>query len=124
MPFQFKRLEIPEVILVKAQRLEDGRGFFMEMFKRSIFSENGISCPFVQENYSHSFRNVLRGLHYQKHPKAQGKLVRVLRGEVFDVAVDLREGSPSYGSWVGMMLSEKRFEMVYIPPGFATASVL
>ena len=91
MAFEFQRMDIPDVVLVKAQTFEDERGFFMESYKRSAFSANGIDDNFVQDNYSHSFRGVLRGLHYQKHPRAQGKLVTVLRGEIFDVAVDIPE---------------------------------
>jgi dTDP-4-dehydrorhamnose 3,5-epimerase len=119
VPFEFRSLQIPEVVLVEAQHFEDGRGFFLETYKMSAFSANGIPHPFVQDNYSHSVRGVLRGLHYQKHPKAQGKLVRVVRGEVFDVAVDLRKGSPTYGQWVGILLSDRAFKMLYVPVGFA-----
>ena len=119
MPFQFHRLEIPDVILVEAQRFGDDRGFFLETFKRSAFAAAGIDEAFVQDNYSRSAQSVLRGLHYQIHPSAQGKLVRVVRGEVFDVAVDIRRGSPTFGQWVSMRLSETQSRMLYIPPGFA-----
>jgi dTDP-4-dehydrorhamnose 3,5-epimerase len=119
MPFQFHRLELPGVILVEAQQFGDNRGFFLETFKRSAFAAAGITEAFVQDNYSRSARGVLRGLHYQTHPAAQGKLVRVVRGEVFDVAVDIRRGSPTFGQWVGRRLSEEQFQMLYIPPGFA-----
>lgn len=119
MPFQFRSLQIPDVVLIEAQHSEDGRGFFLETYRMSAFSANGIPHPFVQDNYSHSGRGVLRGLHYQKHPHAQGKLVRVVKGEVFDVAVDLRKGSPTYGRWVGVLLSDSCFQMLYVPGGFA-----
>ena len=119
MPFQFQRLAIPEVILIHARHFPDDRGLFLETYKRSTFAANGIDAAFVQDNQSRSLRGVLRGLHYQKAPQAQGKLVRVVRGEVYDVAVDIRRGSPTYAQWVGVPLSEERFEMLYVPPGFA-----
>jgi dTDP-4-dehydrorhamnose 3,5-epimerase len=119
MPFHFQRLRIPDVILVRPDRFEDDRGFFAELYKRSAFSAAGISPPFVQCNYSHSREGVLRGLHYQKHAQAQGKLVMAIRGRIFDVAVDIREGSPTYGDWVGETLSSDDGRMLYIPPGFA-----
>ena len=119
MAFKFQRLEIPDVILIEAQAFEDGRGLFVERYRRSIFSANGIDDTFVQDNYSHSLRGVLRGLHYQKHPKAQAKLVTLLKGEIFDVAVDIRRGSPTYGRWVGETLSAKDCRLLYIPVGFA-----
>ncbi len=119
MSFRFQSLEIPEVVLIEAQCIEDDRGFFMETYRMSEFSANGISQAFVQDNYSHSVQRVLRGLHYQKHPKAQGKLVMVLKGQIFDVAVDIRKGSPTYRKWVGMVLAGDDFRMLYIPPGFA-----
>lgn len=119
MPFTFKRLEIPEVILVDAKAFPDKRGFFMESFKQSVFHENGINTTFVQDNYSHSIKGVIRGLHYQKNPKAQAKLVMAIRGEIFDVAVDMRKGSPTYGKWVGEILSEQNHRLLYVPEGFA-----
>lgn len=119
MPFTFKKLSIPEVILVEAKEFTDKRGFFMESFKESVFSENGINTRFVQDNYSHSVKGVLRGLHYQKDPKAQAKLVMAIRGEIFDVAVDVRKGSPTYGKWVGEVISEKNHRLLYVPEGFA-----
>jgi len=119
MPFHFQRLNIPDVILVEPRTLEDQRGFFMELYKRSEFAANGIPDEFVQDNCSHSIRRTLRGLHYQRPPQAQGKLVMALKGEVFDVAVDIRKGSPTYGQWVGAILSDKDFHMLYIPVGFA-----
>ena len=119
MPFEFKKLNIPDVILVEARSFTDERGLFMESFKESIFSDNGIKIKFVQDNYSHSVKGVLRGLHYQKNPKAQAKLVMVTRGEIFDVAVDIRKGSPTYGKWTSAILSDKNHKLLYIPEGFA-----
>lgn len=119
MTFNFKRLKIPEVILVEPQVFPDERGFFMESFKESIFKENGINTKFVQDNHSHSIKGTLRGLHYQKNPSAQAKLVTALKGEIFDVAVDIRKGSPTYGKWVGEILSEKNHKLLYVPQGFA-----
>ena len=119
MPFKFKRLEIPDIILVEAQSFPDERGIFMESFKESIFDAKGIKTRFVQDNFSHSIKNVLRGLHYQKNPKAQSKLVMVTNGEIFDVAVDIRKGSPTYGKWVGHVLSSQNNTLLYIPEGFA-----
>lgn len=119
MPFNFKRLEIPKIILVEAQAFTDERGYFMESFKESIFKTNGIDTKFIQDNYSHSTKGVLRGLHYQKNPKAQAKLVMAITGEIFDVAVDIRKGSPTYGKWVSQILSDKNHNLLYVPEGFA-----
>jgi dTDP-4-dehydrorhamnose 3,5-epimerase len=119
MPFEYHRLEIPDVILIQARCFPDNRGFFMETYRWSDFAAHGIGERFVQDNHSHSQRGVLRGLHYQKRPQAQGKLVRVLLGEVFDVAVDIRRGSPTFGRWVGETLSAENCSMLYVPPGFA-----
>ena len=119
MPFTFKKLNIPEVILVEAKAFSDDRGFFMESYQESNFVENGINVKFVQDNFSHSTKGVLRGLHYQKDPKSQAKLVTALRGEIFDVGVDMRKGSPTYGNWVGEILSEQNHRLLYVPEGFA-----
>ncbi len=119
MPFKFRKLELPEVILVESQAFPDERGLFMEFFKESVFKTNGINTPFVQDNYSHSIKGVLRGLHYQKVPKAQAKLVMVTRGKIFDVAVDMRKGSPTYGEWVSEILSDENHRLLYVPEGFA-----
>lgn len=100
MPFRFQQLEIPDVVLIEPQAVEDQRGFFMESYRHSAFAANGIRDIFVQDNYSHSVKGVLRGLHYQRHPRAQAKLFMVLTGEIFDVAVDIRRGSPTFGKWV------------------------
>lgn len=119
MPFSFSRLEIPDVVMIEPRVFRDERGFFVESYKRSEFAAFGITESFVQDNHSRSRRGVLRGLHYQNPPRAQGKLVRAVRGEIFDVAVDIRKGSPTYGRWVGVNLSEENMRMLYIPPGFA-----
>lgn len=124
MPFNFKRLAIPEVILVEPKVFPDGRGFFMESYKHSDFRSFGIGEHFVQDNHSMSSQGVLRGLHYQLNPNAQGKLVRCIRGAIFDVAVDIREGSPTFGRWVGVELSEENRYMLYIPPDFAHGFVV
>ena len=111
---------IPEVLILEPRVFGDDRGFFFESYNRQAFREaTGLDVDFVQDNHSKSARNVLRGLHYQVAPKAQGKLVRAVVGEVFDVAVDIRQGSPTFGRWVGQILSaENKLEM-WIPPGFA-----
>ena len=119
MPFTFKKLDIPEVILVEAKSFPDERGFFLENFKESDFAKNGINTKFVQDNFSHSVQGVLRGLHYQKNPKPQAKLVSTVQGEIFDVAVDIRKNSPTYGKWIGEILSDKNHRLLYIPEGFA-----
>jgi dTDP-4-dehydrorhamnose 3,5-epimerase len=119
MPFEFCRTEIPEVMLIRPVVFRDRRGFFVESYKRSEFAEHGISDVFVQSNHSHSAKGVLRGLHYQREPKAQAKLVQAAKGELFDVVVDLRRGSPTYGKWVGTTLSAQSHTMIYVPAGFA-----
>ncbi len=119
MPFTFKQMILPEVILVESKFFADERGFFLESFKESDFENNGITAKFVQDNYSRSIKGVLRGLHYQKNPKAQAKLVTVFRGEIFDVAVDIRKNSPTYGKWVSETISEQNHKLLYIPEGFA-----
>jgi dTDP-4-dehydrorhamnose 3,5-epimerase len=119
MPFEFSRSFIPEVMVIRPRLYPDGRGFFMEAYKRSDFAAHGIAEYFVQCNHSRSSRATLRGLHFQKAPKAQGKLVRAVAGEIFDVAVDMRHGSPSYGKWVSVLLSGQNQSMLFIPPGFA-----
>lgn len=111
---------IPEVLLIEPQVFGDERGFFLESFNRRKFAAaTGIAADFVQDNHSHSSRGVLRGLHYQLPPAAQGKLVRCVAGEVFDVAVDLRQSSPNFGRWVGEQLSAKNMRQMWIPAGFA-----
>jgi dTDP-4-dehydrorhamnose 3,5-epimerase len=111
---------IADVLIVEPKFFGDERGFFMESFNQRAFNEAlGREIVFVQDNHSRSTRNVLRGLHWQVAPKAQGKLVRVVRGEVFDVAVDLRDGSATYGQWVGEILTADNKKQLWIPPGFA-----
>lgn len=124
MPFNFKELSIPEIILIESRNFSDGRGFFAETYKYSDFRRIGIKEYFVQDNYSRSKKNVLRGLHYQKNPKAQGKLVRCTKGKIFDVAVDIRKGSRTFGQWVGIELSDENNNMLYIPPAFAHGFVV
>ena len=119
MTFVFEGLEIPDVILVKATAHPDPRGSFMEAYKLSAYAASGIPERFVQDNISHSARDVLRGLHYQLRPKAQGKLISVIRGAIFDVAVDIRRGSPTYGRWVGLRISAEDHMLLYVPVGFA-----
>ena len=119
MPFSFQETELPEVKLVSSKAFPDSRGFFTEMYKASEFNVNGIRDVFVQENHSHSIKGTIRGLHYQNEPMAQGKLVSVIHGEIYDVAVDIRKGSPRYGKWIGELLSAKNHNMLWIPIGFA-----
>ena len=119
MGFIFRKLSIPEVIVIETQSFSDDRGFFLENFKMSSFVSNGINTKFVQDNFIHSVKGVLRGLHYQKKIKAQAKLVSALRGKIFDVAVDIRKNSPTFGQWVGEILSDQNHKSLYIPEGFA-----
>jgi dTDP-4-dehydrorhamnose 3,5-epimerase len=109
---------LPGVLIIEPRQFRDERGFFYESFSEPRYSGAGLPSRFVQDNVSFSVHGVLRGLHYQL-PKAQGKLVTVLRGEVFDVAVDLRLGSPSFGKWAGVTLSEENGRQLYVPEGFA-----
>ncbi len=114
------RLAIPDVILLEPRVFGDDRGFFFESYNRQAFKEaTGLDPDFVQDNHSRSVKGVLRGLHYQLPPKAQGKLVRVVAGEVFDVAVDIRKNSPTFGQWVGEVLSAENRRQMWIPAGFA-----
>lgn len=116
---EFIKTEIPDVILIRPKIFGDERGFFLESYKKSTFIQNGIDYDFIQDNHSMSAKGVLRGLHYQLNPKAQGKLVRCVSGSVFDVAVDIRKGSPTYGKWVGYELSARNKQILWVPPGFA-----
>ena len=116
---KFIKLEIPDVVIIEPDIFGDDRGFFFETYKKNMFAENGINVDFVQDNMSSSTKNVLRGLHYQLDPMAQGKLVRVVVGEIFDVAVDIRRGSPWYGKWVGQKLSAENGKSMFVPAGFA-----
>ena len=113
-------LSIPDVLLIEPQVFGDDRGFFFESFNQEYFEKAlGQKINFVQDNHSKSVKGVLRGLHYQLPPKAQGKLVRVIQGEVFDVAVDLRQSSTTFGKWVGEILSADNKKQIWIPEGFA-----
>ena len=111
-------LELPDVLLIKPQVFGDERGYFKETFHAERYAASGMRLPFVQDNLSRSRRGTLRGLHLQ-NPHAQGKLVSVLEGEVFDVAVDVRVGSPTFGRFVSALISDKNHHQIYIPPGFA-----
>ena len=119
MPFEFVRQKIKDVVLVKPKVFGDNRGFFMESYKKSEFFKNGVTDEFNQDNHSKSTKNVLRGLHYQKSPYEQAKLVRCSRGKIFDVAVDIRQNSDTFGQYVKVELSEDNKNMLYIPKGFA-----
>ena len=110
--------DLPGVLIIEPRVFGDARGFFMETWHQRRYAESGLPERFVQDNISQSRRGILRGLHYQ-YPQAQGKLVYVLQGEVYDVAVDIRVGSPSFGRWEGVTLSENNKRQLYIPPGFA-----
>ena len=111
-------MTLPEVLLVEPDRFGDARGYFLETWRQERYQAAGIRLPFVQDNLSRSARGILRGLHLQ-HPNDQGKLVYVLEGEVFDVAVDVRVGSPTFGKWTGATLSSADHRQLWIPPGFA-----
>jgi dTDP-4-dehydrorhamnose 3,5-epimerase len=119
MPFTFTNLEPKGVILVEPRVLPDKRGFFMESYRESEFIAGGIPHRFVQDNHSYSQKGVVRGLHFQNEPRSQGKLVRVVVGAVWDVAVDLRQGSPTVKCWIGVELSSDNRKMLFIPSGFA-----
>tara|TARA_B100000029_G_scaffold432973_1_gene445533 strand:+ start:489 stop:968 length:480 start_codon:yes stop_codon:yes gene_type:complete len=119
MSFTFERLDIPGVIVVRPEKHRDDRGSFTEIYRQEEFAAAGIAPMFVQENIVHSSGGVLRGLHYQLPPAAQGKLVGVVQGRIFDVAVDIRQGGPTFGHWVGRELDAEEGEMLWIPPGFA-----
>jgi dTDP-4-dehydrorhamnose 3,5-epimerase len=115
---EFEPTEIPDVVLIRPRVFGDARGFFFESWEERKFAAAGLAVEFVQDNHSHSERHVLRGLHYQIH-QPQGKLVRVATGSVFDVAVDIRRSSRTFGRWVGVSLSAENHCMLWVPPGFA-----
>jgi dTDP-4-dehydrorhamnose 3,5-epimerase len=119
MSFTVEPLEIPDVVVVSPTLRRDTRGWFMETYRASVFEALGLPEHFVQDNLVRSVRGALRGMHYQLDPAAQGKLVSVVHGRIFDVAVDVRGGSESYGRWVGRLLDEASGESLWIPPGFA-----
>ncbi len=119
MAFKFIHLEIPGLILIEPPIFEDGRGFFLESYEYSDFAAAGIHDQFIQDNHSKSDGTIMRGLHFQLPPSAQAKLIRCTRGEVLDVAVDIRRGSPSYGKALTVVLSEENKKILYVPVGFA-----
>ncbi len=117
---QIERLDIPDILMVKPTKHSDQRGFFSETFRADAFAMHGVEAVFVQDNHVHSAqKGVLRGLHFQLPPRAQGKLVRCTRGAILDVAVDIRVGSPTYGRHVAVELSAANWHQLWIPPGFA-----
>ena len=118
MAFTFEKTPLEGVVIITPQVFGDSRGYFVETYKKELFAEAGITKEFVQDNESSSTKGVLRGLHFQKN-HTQGKLVRVTRGRVFDVAVDVRPGSKTFGQWTGVELSEENKKMFYVPEGFA-----
>ena len=118
MPFNVEKTPVAGLLVIEPKRFGDERGFFMETYKQSDFASIGIPEVFLQDNHSCSAKGVLRGIHFQRAPFAQGKLVRVLRGKVWDIAVDLRKNSPDFGKWFGIELSEENAKMFYIPAGF------
>ena len=124
MAFEFIKLEIEGLLLIKPRVYGDYRGFFIETYKKSEFFENGITVDFNQDNHSKSVKGVLRGLHYQKAPYAQAKLVRCVRGRIYDVAVDIRPESATFGRYVKVELSEENKHMLFIPEGFAHGFVV
>ncbi len=124
MPFEFEKLELEGVVLVKPKVFGDNRGFFLESYKKSDFYNNGIEVEFNQDNHSKSSKNVLRGLHYQIKPYEQAKLVRCVKGRIFDVAVDIRPQSKTFKKYVKVELSEDNKQMLYIPQGFAHGFVV
>lgn len=124
MPFEFIRCELEDVILVKPKIFGDNRGFFMESYKKSDFIQNGIDIEFNQDNHSKSTARVLRGLHYQESPYAQAKLVRCSKGRIFDIALDIRPKSKTFGKYVKVELSEENKCMLFIPEGFAHGFVV
>ena len=109
---------LPGVLIIEPDAFEDGRGFFMETYHRKRYNEAGMDCSFVQDNLSYSIHGTLRGLHYQ-YPNGQAKLVQVITGDIFDVAVDIRRGSPTFGRWIGEYLSDNNRRQLFIPEGFA-----
>ena len=124
MSFEFEKQKIEDVILVKPKVFGDNRGFFMESYKKSEFAANGITVEFNQDNHSKSTAHVLRGLHFQKPPYGQAKLVRCIRGRIYDVAVDIRPESKTFGKYVKVELSEENKHMLFIPDGFAHGFVV
>ncbi|MBI3312968.1 MAG: dTDP-4-dehydrorhamnose 3,5-epimerase [Candidatus Omnitrophica bacterium] len=116
---QFTPANLEGIVIIEPKIFRDTRGFFMESYNQKMFSENGIDVPFVQDNVSRSQKGSVRGMHYQLLPHAQGKLVTVTWGTVFDVSVDIRKNSPTFGKWFGYTLNDENRHLLYIPPGFA-----
>lgn len=124
MPFEFERQKIKDVILIKPKVFGDSRGFFLESYKKSDFVANGIKDEFNQDNHSKSAKGVLRGLHYQAKPYMQAKIIICIKGKIYDVAVDIRPDSDTFGQYVKVELSEENMQMLYIPEGFAHGFVV
>lgn len=124
MPFDFQSTKIPDVIIVTPKVFGDARGYFCETYHKEAFNEAGIFADFVQDNHSYSQKHVLRGLHWQAAPHTQGKLVSAINGTIWDVAVDIRQNSKTYGQWVGVELSGDNKKMLWIPEGFAHGFVV
>lgn len=116
---KFINTDLESVIIIEPDVYEDNRGLFFESYNENVFKKNNINVKFVQDNYSLSRKGTIRGLHYQIAPKAQGKLIRVVKGSVYDVVVDLRKDSKTYGKWQSVSLSDKNKKNLYVPPGFA-----
>lgn len=119
MSFIFRKVKIPGILIIEPKIHKDERGFFVEAYKESDFSKAGISAPFVQDNFSVSAYGVIRGLHYQKEPFAQGRLIRVTKGRAFDIALDLRPQSESFGQYYSMELNAENMQLLWVPEGFA-----
>lgn len=117
--FKFTNAPISEILIIEPKAFEDSRGFFMEFYNKDGFAENGFNEVFIQDNHSRSKKGVIRGLHYQIPPAPMGKLVKVVHGKIFDVGVDIRKGSATFGKWYGEVLSGENHKMLYFPPGFA-----
>lgn len=117
--FKFSKTNIPGILMIEPKAFYDDRGFFMECYSTRDFEANGLPEKFVQDNHSQSKKGILRGLHYQLNPSPMGKLVRCIKGKIFDVGVDIRKGSPTFGKWFGDILSGENMKMLYFPPGFA-----
>ncbi len=117
--FKFLRTNIEGILVIEPKAFHDDRGFFMECYNLKNFEDHGFTVKFVQDNHSVSKKGVLRGLHYQLHPSPMGKLVRCLKGKIFDAGVDIRKASPTFGKWFGDILSGENMKMIYFPPGFA-----
>jgi dTDP-4-dehydrorhamnose 3,5-epimerase len=124
MPFEFIETELKDVLIIKPKVFGDKRGFFLESYKKNDFYNAGIKEEFNQDNHSKSTKGVLRGLHFQLNPKSQAKIVRCVRGKIYDVAVDIRKNSPTYKKWIKVELSEDNKQMIYIPVGFAHGFVV